>query len=235
MKTGRKPLVPERRQARAVMPGIFAGLLGAFLGLSLLKFGNPVIMEKWVTPPSDLYEGLSLAYRLGLRAPGCRQPGWVVLFPPSVWRSAAVADFAPRRLVSLGIPCGKTIRRTTAQSRDGEAFRRLCRLFLSGLLLIESGKESAPVLAGVVLWISRGTDGWPGATLRRIRGVAAVFFPLRLPSYDGAASAGISEKDLQQPHLLHIVLPQCARGRLAAAAPGHIRIAFGYKADDHPG
>lgn len=40
------------------MPGIFAGLLGAFLGLSLLKFGNPVIMEKWVTPPGDIYEFL---------------------------------------------------------------------------------------------------------------------------------------------------------------------------------
>ena len=38
------------------MPGIFAALLGVFLGLSLLKFGNPVIMEKWVTKPGDFYE-----------------------------------------------------------------------------------------------------------------------------------------------------------------------------------
>jgi O-antigen ligase len=55
VKPVRKPLTPER-QAFGAMPAIFAGLLGAFLGLSLLKFGNPVIMEKWVTPPRDLYE-----------------------------------------------------------------------------------------------------------------------------------------------------------------------------------
>lgn len=30
--------------------------VGAFLGLSLLKFGNPAIMEKWVTPPTDIFE-----------------------------------------------------------------------------------------------------------------------------------------------------------------------------------
>ncbi|PYJ06871.1 MAG: hypothetical protein DME25_05405, partial [Verrucomicrobia bacterium] len=49
----------------------FAGLFGAFLGLSLLKFGNPPIMEKWVSPPADPYEFLlftpwpiAWAYRL---------------------------------------------------------------------------------------------------------------------------------------------------------------------------
>lgn len=30
--------------------------LGAFLGLALLKFGNPPIMEKWVSPPNDIFE-----------------------------------------------------------------------------------------------------------------------------------------------------------------------------------
>jgi len=35
---------------------VFAGVFGAFLGLSLLKFGNPPIMEKWVTRPGDIYE-----------------------------------------------------------------------------------------------------------------------------------------------------------------------------------
>src|SRR6266404_2332093 len=37
---------------------VFAGLFGAFLGLSLLKFGNPPIMEKWVSTPADAYEVL---------------------------------------------------------------------------------------------------------------------------------------------------------------------------------
>jgi hypothetical protein len=35
---------------------VFGALFGAFLGLSMLKFGNPVIMERWVTAPSDIYE-----------------------------------------------------------------------------------------------------------------------------------------------------------------------------------
>jgi O-antigen ligase len=37
---------------------VFAGLFGAFLGLSMLKFGNPPITEKWVTIPSNIYEFL---------------------------------------------------------------------------------------------------------------------------------------------------------------------------------
>lgn len=34
----------------------FALGFGAFLGLALIKFGNPPIMEKWVTRPGDVYE-----------------------------------------------------------------------------------------------------------------------------------------------------------------------------------
>src|ERR1700722_13509130 len=35
---------------------IFAGLFGALLGLAMLKFGNPVILEKYVTWPTNIYE-----------------------------------------------------------------------------------------------------------------------------------------------------------------------------------
>jgi hypothetical protein len=35
---------------------IFAVLFGAFLGLCLAKFGNPPIMEKWVTTPEGFFE-----------------------------------------------------------------------------------------------------------------------------------------------------------------------------------
>jgi O-antigen ligase len=49
----------------------FEGALGAFLGLTILKFANPPIMEdKWVTVPADIYQFLlgpwpiSWAYRL---------------------------------------------------------------------------------------------------------------------------------------------------------------------------
>jgi hypothetical protein len=40
------------------MPGIFAGLFGAFLGLALLKFGNPVVLERSVDWPGETLEWL---------------------------------------------------------------------------------------------------------------------------------------------------------------------------------
>jgi O-antigen ligase len=55
VKSDPKPAVARTEPA---LPRIFAGLFGAFLGLSLLKFGNPPIMEKWVSPPADIYEFL---------------------------------------------------------------------------------------------------------------------------------------------------------------------------------
>jgi len=41
-----------------LLPRIFAGLFGAFLGLCLLKFGNPPITEKWITAPAGFWEFL---------------------------------------------------------------------------------------------------------------------------------------------------------------------------------
>ena len=43
---------PTRKRA----PGVFAAVFGAFLGLALLKFGNPPIMEEWVAAPTNPYE-----------------------------------------------------------------------------------------------------------------------------------------------------------------------------------
>ena len=37
-------------------PGVFAGLVGAWLGLSLLKFGNPVILDRLVEAPDGFWE-----------------------------------------------------------------------------------------------------------------------------------------------------------------------------------
>src|SRR5438105_2719984 len=53
-----KSTAPSRPAAESpqLLPSIFSGLFGAFLGLSLLKFGNPPIMENWVSPPRDVYE-----------------------------------------------------------------------------------------------------------------------------------------------------------------------------------
>jgi O-antigen ligase len=68
VKAQAKPPAPPPSER---LPIAFAGLFGAFLGLSLLKFGNPPIMENWVTTPGDIYEFLlgypwpiSWAYRV---------------------------------------------------------------------------------------------------------------------------------------------------------------------------
>jgi O-antigen ligase len=54
-----KAITPSRGPVReGVLPHVFAALFGAFLGLSLLKFGNPPTMEKWTTAPKDIYEFL---------------------------------------------------------------------------------------------------------------------------------------------------------------------------------
>jgi O-antigen ligase len=55
---------------------VFTALFGVFLGLALLKFGNPPIMERWVEAPTNIYEfvlgspwPIAWAYRfLGLLA-----------------------------------------------------------------------------------------------------------------------------------------------------------------------
>ncbi len=39
-----------------VVPRVFAGLFGALLGLALLKFGNPVVLEKQIVWPRELLE-----------------------------------------------------------------------------------------------------------------------------------------------------------------------------------
>lgn len=48
----------------SLLQRIFASLFGALLGLSLLKFGNPVLMEKQVTAPSDVFEWVLMAWPL---------------------------------------------------------------------------------------------------------------------------------------------------------------------------
>jgi O-antigen ligase len=75
---------------------VFAALLGGFLGLTLAKFGNPPIMEKWVSAPTQFYE-----FVFGYPWPitwGYWMLGLVGVVGVAVarWRSAA-----PRWLIAL--------------------------------------------------------------------------------------------------------------------------------------
>jgi hypothetical protein len=59
MKTQAKPQPahsPVEKSGERMLPSVFAGLFGALLGLSLLKFGNPVILEKMIDWPTNIYE-----------------------------------------------------------------------------------------------------------------------------------------------------------------------------------
>jgi len=51
-----RPIPVSAPRRNNLLPRIFAGAFGAFLGLSLLKFANPPIMEKWVSAPNGWLE-----------------------------------------------------------------------------------------------------------------------------------------------------------------------------------
>src|SRR5438105_6938265 len=97
MNPGAKVGAPQRGERLRL---IFAGLFGGFLGLSLLKFGNPPIFETLVSVPEDVYGFLlgfpwpiGWAYRLlalvgvvGLcNARLGRRPSWWLVALPLSW------------------------------------------------------------------------------------------------------------------------------------------------------
>ena len=87
---------PMRDNADDVLQHIFAASLGALLGLSLLKFGNPVLMDKQVVTPANAYEWVLDAWPLAVGQglfilvtllglfvirPRPHAPRWLVLAP----------------------------------------------------------------------------------------------------------------------------------------------------------
>ncbi len=55
---------PSRDKPDTLFQRIFASLFGALLGLSLLKLGNPVLMDDQVTMPGDVFEWAFMAWPL---------------------------------------------------------------------------------------------------------------------------------------------------------------------------
>src|SRR5436190_2162618 len=100
-------------RSESLLARLFASLFGAFLALSLLKFGNPPIMEKYVVAPSNPYEVL-------LSTPWPISWAYWLLFPLAILgflvmvrsRRGNEADAAkprtsaslPRRLLVLALP-----------------------------------------------------------------------------------------------------------------------------------
>src|SRR6516225_8779502 len=92
---------PDSADAReGPLPTLFAALFGAFLGLSLVKFGNPPIFENAVTAPTNAYQFVlgspwPIAWAYGLLAivglagvfvakPKITSPSWLLALP-LVW------------------------------------------------------------------------------------------------------------------------------------------------------
>ena len=83
-----------------MLPRIFAAVFGVTIGLSLLKFGNPPIMERWVSTPTNIFEflvgspwpinwaywliGFAVLVGLPLFRSRPRPPVWLTLLP-LVW------------------------------------------------------------------------------------------------------------------------------------------------------
>ena len=85
---GSPPVKPGNRAGQqGTLAGVFSTSFGIFLGLSLLKFANPAIMDRFVVPPKDIFE-------------------FVIGFPwPTVWAYCLLAG-----LVVLGFRVGRTDR-----------------------------------------------------------------------------------------------------------------------------
>ncbi|HSU55730.1 MAG TPA: O-antigen ligase family protein, partial [Candidatus Dormibacteraeota bacterium] len=103
---------------------VFTILFGCFLGLSLLKFGNPPIMEKYTTAPADIWEfifgypwPISWAYILlgclgfagllliGAQRPKLPGPAWLVWLPAIwfVWQFIAGTQSVDWQLSSVNL------------------------------------------------------------------------------------------------------------------------------------
>lgn len=90
-------MAAPRPNQRQVLGVVFAAAFGGFLGLSLLKFGNPPIMEKYTVAPTNIYEfvisspwpiawaywllGLVAVMGLFVARWNDRSPRWLLLLP----------------------------------------------------------------------------------------------------------------------------------------------------------
>jgi hypothetical protein len=112
---------PVEPQTDEWLPPLFAGLFGAFLGLCLLKFGNPPVLEKWIDAPEGLWQFLlgypwPIAWAYWLLAlvvvvgvivarPKSTAPWWLLALPVVwlTWQLIAGAHSADPELTRLAL------------------------------------------------------------------------------------------------------------------------------------
>jgi O-antigen ligase len=113
---------------------IFAGLFGAFLGLTLLKFGNPPIMERFVTAPVGFWEFL-----LGYPWPIAWAYGVLALVGVAGIAVARWNSAAPRWLLVLPLVWLVWQFIAGTQSVDQELTRPALKHFAAGVLCFYLG------------------------------------------------------------------------------------------------
>ena len=113
---------------------IFAGLFGAVLGLTLVKFGNPPIMERFVTAPAEFWEFL-----LGYPWPIAWAYGLLVLVGVAGIRVARWNSAAPRWLIALPLVWLVWQFFAGAQSVDPEMTRPTLKHFAACVLCFYLG------------------------------------------------------------------------------------------------
>lgn len=116
----RVPSPPAPGLVEQLRPG-FAALAGLFLGIALLKFGNPALLDHLVVPPTNYWEyviqpwplawgylALGLLTLAGLAVARWRlpQPRWLVLLPVAwlAWQCLAALTTRDPKLTSLTLP-----------------------------------------------------------------------------------------------------------------------------------
>ena len=188
---------PVGAQRREVLPAVFAGLFGAFLGLSLLKFGNPPITEKCVTAPTQFYEFVfgypwPIAWAYGLLLVPCRL---VARWKPGHVQAGHVASpcqmdepsVAPGWLVAL--PLVWLVWQFIAGTRSADPaltdvtvkhFAACVVCFYLGYFSLSRGQPPLAVLGGLARRLPAGAGRRLGTALRRPGGIAPLLLPLRL-------------------------------------------------------
>jgi O-antigen ligase len=121
-------------QQDELLPSIFAGLFGAFLGLTLLKFGNPPIMEKYVGTPEGFWE-----FVFGYPWPIAWAYGMLVLVGVAGIVVARWNSAAPRWLLALPLAWLVWQFIAGAQSVDPELTRPTLKHFAACVLCFYLG------------------------------------------------------------------------------------------------
>jgi hypothetical protein len=232
--------------SRERLPTAFAALFGAFLGLTLLKFGNPPIMEKWVSRPTQLVEFmffypwpitwayglLALVGVLGVAVARWKPvaPRWLIALPLVwlLWELLAGTQSADAGLTALTV----------------KHFGACVVCFYLGLFSLSRVRNPWPfwagLLCGLVLVLQAGWDQHFGGLQETRRLFYRDFYPLMKevpPEYLKRISSQRIFATLFYPNtlagVLLLLLPGAlaviwdARRRLTAPARGLLMVLLG--------